>query len=204
MPRKASFDRKKAIETVMHKMWRDGYHRSSVKSLSELLGITRSSFYNAFSSREALFKEVLTLYTEYTPLTKLMLAKAGDPILPLFTAALRELCSMRAKDGRHTGCLAMNSIAELCETELNGTSNELSCHLQQQLSLSNERIELLLTWAQQQNEIPEITDLQDLALALTNLFIGLNIMSKAIPQEDKLWAAAKTTLVALGLYSSKQ
>lgn len=47
--------------------WRDGYQANSVKALSERLGITRSSFYNAFESREAMFMEAFERYLERSP-----------------------------------------------------------------------------------------------------------------------------------------
>ncbi len=54
MGRPSKFDREAAIDKVMQEVWRNGFERASVKALSERLGITRSSFYNAFDSREAL------------------------------------------------------------------------------------------------------------------------------------------------------
>ncbi|GAB5381379.1 MAG: TetR/AcrR family transcriptional regulator [Aliiglaciecola sp.] len=198
MARKLAFERDAAIEKVMFKIWQDGYHAASVKALSELLGITRSSFYHTFVSREALFKEVLSVYSNYTPLQKLIRAQKGDRILLLLTQTLNELCHARANDTMHRGCLAMNSVAEIC-----GEEGELTCHLKSQLDLSNSRIEELLFWAQEQGEIDQSANVEHLALAITNLFIGLNIMSKAISEYDKLWAAARTTLVGLSLYVEK-
>lgn len=194
MTRKKAFDREQAIEKVMLKIWQDGYHNASVKSLSEMLGITRSSFYHAFNSRESLFKEVLSAYSQYTPMQNLLRAQKGELVLPMLTQTLRTLCAVRGSDSSRKGCLAMNSIAELC-----GAKTELSCHLGEQLELSNALTYQLLSWAKEQNEIPQDANIESLALAVTNLFVGLNIMGKAIPDEHKLWLAASTTLKGLGL-----
>lgn len=196
MARKLAFNRELAVEKVMFKIWQDGYHAASVKALSELLGITRSSFYHTFESREVLFKEVLNLYSDYTPLQRLMRAQKGQKVLPALTLTLKELCQMRAQDAVQKGCLAMNSVAELC-----GNGTTLSCHLKEQLNLSNCRLEELLMWAREQGEIEQDVNVHHLALAVSNLFIGLNIMSKAINEYDELWAAAKTTLLGLALYA---
>ena len=59
MARPSKFDREDALDVVMNQIWQTGYRNNSVKSLAEVLGITRSSFYNAFGSQEQLFKEVL-------------------------------------------------------------------------------------------------------------------------------------------------
>ena len=67
MARPSKFDRDEAIETAMEAFWRAGYQACSVRALSERLGITRSSFYNAFGSREALFREALARYGDQAP-----------------------------------------------------------------------------------------------------------------------------------------
>ncbi|KPH83146.1 TetR/AcrR family transcriptional regulator, partial [Bosea vaviloviae] len=65
--RPSQFDRDAALEAALMAFWRDGYQANSVKALSERLGITRSSFYNAFESREAMFMEALERYLERSP-----------------------------------------------------------------------------------------------------------------------------------------
>ena len=64
MARPSKFDRQTAVELVMNDIWRSGFEANSVKAISEKLGITRSSFYNAFGSREALFLEALSVPLE--------------------------------------------------------------------------------------------------------------------------------------------
>ncbi len=196
MPRSTKFDRDKAIEIVMHKIWKDGFQSSSVKAISELLRITRSSFYNAFGDRETLFKEVFAHYSATTPLMNLMLVEQGETVKPVFTKTLRELCAIRANDSLHSGCLAMNGVAEI-----GGSDSELACFLQQQLALSNARAEELIRWALEGGELAADTNVEGLALAVTNLFVGLNIMSNVIKDEGQLWLAAKTTLQGLNLFA---
>src|SRR3546814_19449373 len=65
--RPAEFDRDAALEVAMLAFWREGFKETSVKALSERLGITRSSFYNAFGSQEAMFLEALDRYLERSP-----------------------------------------------------------------------------------------------------------------------------------------
>ena len=86
-----------------------------------------------------------------------------------------------------------------CIAELTGRQSSLRCHINQQLNICNDLIEKLLSWGVEQKEISKRQDIQSLALATTNLFIGINVMSKAIHEEHKLWQAASTTLAGLGL-----
>lgn len=67
MGRPKAFDRDLAVEVVMNEMWERGYDACSVKAISEKLGITRSSFYNTFGSREKLFFEVIDVYLKESP-----------------------------------------------------------------------------------------------------------------------------------------
>jgi len=92
MPRPAKFDRQEALDVVMNEIWRSGYEACSAKAISEKLGITRSSFYNAFGSREALFKEALDAYIVSAPDRMLAMPREGESV----TARKRTRCSSRA------------------------------------------------------------------------------------------------------------
>ena len=230
MPRKSKFSKAEAIEKVMYAIWENGYQQSSVKSLSEMLGITRSSFYNAFGSREALFKEVMSLYEQRYTLTILLTTKKTDNIKGKFTEYFQQLCSKRSQDNKHTGCLSVNSMVELCKHWENIHSDDyeamaaqsniyldvaansdfkntepqsivLAVLMRDKLELTNEHIEKLLGWAKEKGEIPETANIASLALAITNLNIGINTMSRIVHEEYRLWEAARTTLEGFGLFS---
>lgn len=237
MPRKPKFNKQQAIEDVMHAMWENGYNNSSVKAISEMLGITRSSFYHAFGSREQLFKEVMTCYETFDPLTEVMNVNKGFNIKSLITNYFKQLCNLRASDEQHKGCLSINSMAELCANwssikdddyeymatndhiytqQKNQDSDKAGEHfikaqdhspvvlavlMRDKLEFSNEHFEKLLSWAKEQGEIDQDIEITSLALAITNLNIGVNTMSKIVHEESRLWEAAKTTLSGLGLLS---
>jgi len=195
MGRPLKFNREDAIETAMSHIWRNGYRASSVKKLSEEFGITRSSFYNAFDSREALFREVLARYLRQSPDVALADAAPGIRVRQLFTRTYREACRARAGDPLGRGCMLINGVAELC----NG-HDELGQVLEAFVLGSLARIEQLLEWGVEQGEIEKHQDLRGKALALQNLLMGLNIMCKVVRDEKDLWSAAKTTLKGLDMY----
>ncbi len=196
MSRPREFDQAEAIETAMNEIWKNGYEACSVKALSEKLGITRSSFYNAFGSREALFREALVRYFDQSPDKAFATARQGVRVRALLTRTFREVCHARASDPAGRGCMAINSAAELCNVheELGGLMaeailNSLGC------------LEKLLRWGVKQGEIDRDADTHALALALQNLLIGLNLMCKVVRSEDELWLAAETTLKGLDLFA---
>lgn len=193
--RPAKFDRAAAVETVMNTFWLEGYEASSVKSISEKLGITRSSFYNAFESREALFLEALECYRAQSPDRALALAEKGISIKQLFTHTYRAAVRARIHDNQARGCLIINSVTELCNAQEN-----LGPPLEKILLGSSDRITELLNWAVEQGELPEETDTKAMSISLQSLLIGINVMSKALRDEGALWAGVRTTLQALGLW----
>jgi len=178
----------------MHEIWRNGYEASSVKALSEKLGITRSSFYNAFGSREALFRQAFAAYCEQSPDIALTRARQGALVLPLLANTFKAACAVRAGDRERRGCMAVNSVVELCNVHA-----ELGPVLEEAILGSLARIEQLLEWAVEQGEIEAGRDLHALALALQTLLMGLNVICKVVSDEEELWQIARTTLRGLGL-----
>ena len=196
MSRRLEFDRDAAIELVMNEMWVRGYEASSVKQLSEKLGITRSSFYNAFGSREDLFKLALQKYACYAPTGALAEMTSETPLKPALTRILREVCKRRANEMTKRGCMVANSVAELLPT------NRVAGKVVADMALHGlERYEELINWAVQREELPRNTDVRGVALALHSLMLGLNTQSKLIHDEEDLWRSASTTLRGLGLFA---
>ncbi|WP_447920229.1 TetR/AcrR family transcriptional regulator [Achromobacter aegrifaciens] len=60
--RPRSFDRDHALERVMQVFWAQGYEGTQLGDLTAAIGITPPSFYAAFGSKEAAFREAVELY----------------------------------------------------------------------------------------------------------------------------------------------
>lgn len=60
--RPRSFDRDVALQRVMEIFWAKGYEGAQLNELTAAIGVTPPSFYAAFGSKEAAFREALDLY----------------------------------------------------------------------------------------------------------------------------------------------
>ena len=194
MVRPTKYDRETALAAATDSIWRNGFERSSVKQLSELLGMTRSSFYNAFGSQEDLFRACLPTYSASSPDAPLYADVSGE-VLPLISEVFRDICRKRAQDPEGRGCLIINTVSELCPA-----AEGLGAHLEELVLASIERFEMLLNVARDNGEIGHEENTHALALALQNLMIGLNVLCKVVRDEDELWLLTRTTLEGLGLY----
>ena len=192
--RPAEFDRDAALEVAMLAFWRDGFKETSVKALSERLGITRSSFYNAFGSHEAVFLETLERYLQRSPDRAFAEVPQRGSIRALITATFKAICQTLAADPEAKGCLAVNSVSALCNVE-----PELGPKVAAHMNVRRERIETLLKVAVTRGELPGDFDVTSTALALKALVVGLNSMSKVLPNRSALWPAARVTLASFGL-----
>ncbi len=179
----------------MNEIWRTGFEACSVKAISEKLGITRSSFYNAFGSREELFLQALEWYFSKSPDQALNIVDCDARIIKVMTGVFKDVCRARAADPEARGCMVVNCVAELV-----GIDKTLGPVLEKAMLGSLDRLESLLYQAAANGEIENKGDLREKALALQNLLIGLNIMAKVVRSENDLWATAKQTLKGLGLY----
>jgi len=190
MGRPAKFDRDDAVETAMNIFWARGYEATSVSDLATAMGITRSSFYNSFVSREDIFEESLARYNNTAPDRTLADVEKGDRVLPTIEALMRTLCRERAADKQARGCLVVNCLNEA------GGADAAAPGVDRLFNKKIKRLEALLAQARDQEEITQETDVETLARELLAFLCGLNLSSKFIREEASLWAMCESFLEA--------
>ncbi len=190
MGRPTQFDKDEALDIAMILFWKNGYEATSVSVLAAAMGITRSSFYNAYESREKLFGLVLHRYKKEAPDGVLTEIKDGKPILPTLCAMFREICDLRSADPDRKGCLVINSVAEL------GKDAEAPPFVRDLFSAMVDRFLRLVRQARDQGELAADTDIQALAGELAAFLAGINLMSKVITDRQQLWRTCRSFLVS--------
>lgn len=198
MARPLGFDRNEMIDTAMRLIWRDGYEASSVKSVSEALGITRSSYYNTFRSRDALYAEALECYFAVIPERTLFTEAAEVDFPAVLTAVLRESCRARTHEFQGLGCMAANGIAELLPP-----TGEAGQAISAATDGFIARLTDLVASAVARCELPHNTDIKSMGLSIHTLIMGLNIESKVVRDEAVLWGSARSLLAGLGLLNER-
>jgi TetR/AcrR family transcriptional repressor of nem operon len=194
MGRPSKFNRDEAVIKVMNEIWEHGYEACSDRAIAEILGISRSSLYNAFGTRENLFVKVIEAYNG-SGASEMFVIDETSSVLKVITEQVHKICKARVNDDLARGCLAIN-----CLNELLGKNDRLGSIVSDVLSNNINFFEKLLAIAVERGEIKKC-DLRIKALALQNLIIGLNVISKLIRNENELWATTKHSLQGLGLHS---
>ncbi|HEY3326417.1 MAG TPA: TetR/AcrR family transcriptional regulator [Novimethylophilus sp.] len=187
--RPVGFVREQAIEAAMHLFWKKGFLAVSAKDLADAMNIQRSSFYNSFGSREAVFIEALRRYAEQSPDAPLDHVAPGQAVVPVLVSTLRRICHARAKDAEGRGCLVCNGMAELV-----GVEESIGPILEQAVKHRTSVIRHLLQQAISQGEIGMIENEDAAARAFVAFLIGLNTISKIVRDEGQLWAMCRAFL----------
>jgi AcrR family transcriptional regulator len=111
--RPRSFDRDEALAAAMNVFWAKGYEGTTLEDLLEVMGgITAPSLYNAFGSKEELFKEAVDLYMS-TIASRAAEALENAPsarvgVESMLRAAIETFC----RSGGPRGCMVTSSAAK--------------------------------------------------------------------------------------------
>ena len=113
--RPRGFDREDALQRAMNVFWSAGYEGATLTDLQEAMGgITAPSFYAAFGSKEALFREAVELYSRTLGLPMTKALEEGPTARAAIETLLQAAVEAFSKPGMPRGCLlvlgAINSM----------------------------------------------------------------------------------------------
>ncbi|MGX9297611.1 TetR/AcrR family transcriptional regulator [Tsukamurella paurometabola] len=116
--RPRSFDRGSALDAAARLFWERGYEGTSVRDLTERLGVEAPSLYRAFGDKRRLFEEAVAEYDRrYGGFIDLVLAEEGSA-----TAVARRLLlegpARYTRDGLPRGCLVVSGDAGTTNPEV--------------------------------------------------------------------------------------
>lgn len=117
MPKEKTYDKAQVIENVTNLFQQKGYNGTSMQDIVETTKLGRSSIYNSFESKQALFLEVLKSYDKrYGKLIGEAVDKstnALETIGNIFDVHINVI----VQDETQSGCLWVNTKAELWNTD---------------------------------------------------------------------------------------
>ncbi|GGG04321.1 TetR family transcriptional regulator [Paenibacillus albidus] len=177
-PRK--FNREEAVSRAMMLFWEHGYDSTSLAELKKGMGgISSASFYAAFESKDALFKEVLARYLATFGQVS---ASLTDPSLSPRTAielTIRSSAKMQTEQTHPLGCLVVLS-ANTCSAD-NVHIREL---LTKERAATRHKIYACIKRAVMNEELAESTDIAMLTTLFNTFLEGISTEARdGIPFE---------------------
>ncbi|GAB33368.1 TetR/AcrR family transcriptional regulator [Gordonia otitidis] len=164
--RPRGFDRDAALDQAIRLFWRKGYEATSVRDLSEELGIGQPSLYNSFGGKRALFDEAVAVYDrEYGGFIDAALEEE-----PTATQAMRRILTEAparyTRRGLPRGCLVTSGDAGTDDGEVRAS---LSGMRKEKVKQLRRKIEADIA----AGRLPEDTDAAGLAGYVLAVLAGL-------------------------------
>jgi TetR/AcrR family transcriptional repressor of nem operon len=174
MARNRQFDETQALVSAMRVFWEKGYEATSIQDLEDAMGLKRTSIYNTFGNKRALFERVLVCYKE-SVMAKLFAemdsaADIREGIRRLLNAAL----DIHYDEANPGGCLVVLSVLESDQHD-----SRAQASMQQTIHDLKNALQSRLTRAKKSGELPERLDSAATATTIATTMTGMMVMGKA-------------------------
>lgn len=190
--RPLEFDPDAALDAAMQVFWRNGYENTSMQDLLDAMRISKSSLYQAFGGKQALFERCMTRYGD----EMIGALRAALHSSPSGLAFIRQFLESVLDEARGVcearGCLVLNTANEFARR-----NPRIAEAVSQGLDRFHGVLLAAVERAQQEGEIPPGRNATMLASYLVSSMSGLRTMSKAGAGEDTLQGIIELTLKAL-------
>ncbi|WP_114559940.1 TetR/AcrR family transcriptional regulator [Desertihabitans aurantiacus] len=198
--RPRSFDRGDALRRAAHLFWQHGFSGTSTRMLTAALGISTSSLYSAFGTKDALFDEVVRTYA--SRYSAIYAAAVTEPTVHgvidrLLTDSATEFT--RTDEG-HPGCLTSSAVmADAPPTlDVRGYVAELQ-------GRDEARLRARLEQAEAAGDLPPAVGATALTELVQTVWQGLSCRAELGATRDELVGVARLTagLIAPGAPASR-
>jgi AcrR family transcriptional regulator len=197
--RPRSFSREQALQKALELFWAMGYEGTTVEALQKAMGgITAPSFYAAFGSKEALFREVIDLYgrTEGAPM-RTALAE-GKTARASVEGLLRAAATAFTQRDRPRGCLLSLSAVNCMPENRSVHDHARDCRLQRHKML-RQRLERGVA----EGDIPQGVDLAALVSFYVAVIDGLSFSAQDGASRKTLESVVDGAVAAWSQLASK-
>jgi TetR/AcrR family transcriptional repressor of nem operon len=191
MARTREFDTQAAVSRAMDLFWSRGYEATSVRDLTQHLGIGQGSLYAAFGDKDGLYRAALDHYRATLAADALRdLAQQGDARSAIRSMMLERIRIAAGADGR--GCLAVNAACERLPHD-SATRNTV----QDMQNTSRAALADVLRAGQQRGEVAARHDPDTLSGFLVTFLNGLLVSAKVSPDARALEPLIEVALTTL-------
>lgn len=193
MMRTKAFDPDATLDRAMEFFWAHGYAAAGVDELLRHLGLSRSSLYATYGSKEELFRRALERYLEREARPALAALAEPGPVLPVLRRMLLRLADVERHDPERRGCMVVNTAMERIPAD-DASAATIRAHLAADVDV----LAAALRRAQAQGEVGDDRDPVALARFLVTLIQGLRVVGKATADLDALRDTVDVALAAVG------
>lgn len=181
MARPREFEREEALQKALYVFWEKGYDATTLPELLEKMSISRSSLYDTFGDKQALFREALNLYLQQFATRRMVLLRKAKSAKQGITAYFEDHIEVALADAYPGGCFVTNTA-----TTLKTSDEPIVDSITQGMNQLEAAFYALLQRGQEAGEIAKDKDLQALARLFVGIAYGINVVARVSPHRERL------------------
>jgi TetR/AcrR family transcriptional regulator, transcriptional repressor for nem operon len=190
--RPRTFDQEKALEAAADCFCSRGYEATSVRELSDSMGIGGASLYNAYGDKRALFDAALDHYCNGSMRERMARLEQRTSGLEAIEGFFADVIEKSLKDRDRKGCLLVNSAMEMAPHDA-----KLAARISSYFSELRGFFVRNIATGQARHEIAPAANADFYSAHLLSVLMGIRVLARFNPDRAFLEAAAGASLRAL-------
>jgi len=186
------FDEAAALDRATDLFWRRGYEATSVQDLVDELGISRSSLYATFGTKDRLYQQALLHYCAVEAGPRHALLTGDGSVRSAVRALLAGIARAPVERPDRRGCLVVNAATERIPAD-----PETTAAVAAQLGRFEAALHAALRRGQDAGELDPAQDARALARFLVTVVQGMRVVGKATDDAAALRDVAEVALAAV-------
>jgi len=174
MARTKQFDERQALLAAMLVFWGKGYEGTSIQDLEEATGLRRTSIYNTFGNKRALFERVLACYKESVMAALFAAMDSAPDIREGITRLLNATLDVNYDEQYPGGCLVVLSVLESGQHDAASRAS-----LEQSMQELRQVLRSRIARAKKRGELPAGLDAGATATTIATVMAGMMVLGKA-------------------------
>lgn len=192
--RPRQFDRDNAVATALTTFQERGYEGTSVAHLTEAIGVSATSLYGVFPSKEALFEEAVALYQRTEGAFAAAALARANTAFDAIHDLLMEAAANYTRDGRAGGCFVAIGVLS-CGIE----HREIATRMAERRAAARAVIAARLDRGRQAGDLLETADVFALAAFYAATIQGMSVQARDGSSREDLEQIARVALMPLEL-----
>ena len=174
MARTKQFDERQALVSAMLVFWEKGYEATSIQDLEHATGLNRTSIYNAFGNKRAIFERVMSCYKESVMASLFAELDSAPTVKEGIRRMLNGALDIHFDEDNPGGCLVVLSIVESGQHD-----EQAQASMQQTLQDLKSAIQARLSKAKKAGELSKDLDAGSMATTIATTMAGMMVLGKA-------------------------
>jgi TetR/AcrR family transcriptional repressor of nem operon len=174
MARTREFDERQALVKAMLVFWENGYEGTSIQDLEAAMGLNRTSIYNAFGNKRAVFEQVMACYKESVMSALFERMDSAPNIKEGVRRLLNGALDIHFDTDNPGGCLVVLSVLESHQHDAR-TQDSMA----QTIHDLKDMLQARLTKARRSGELSRELDTGSTANTIATTMVGMMVMGKA-------------------------